>query len=123
MARVDLEARVRAICSRFPGATEKPSHGANGFFAGKQFVALWAHGHHGIDYPHLWCAAAPGVQAEVVNAEPDRFFVPPYVGGRGWIGVRLDRDVDWDEVAAMCEEAFRAVAPPKLVAALESDQT
>ena len=52
-------------------------------------------------------------------AEPDRFFRPPYVGGRGWLGVRLDGDVDWDELADICEDAFRTIAPRKLVAALD----
>jgi hypothetical protein len=55
----------------------------------------------------------------LVEAEPERFFVPPYVGHRGWIGVRLDRDVDWDEIAAIVEGAYRAVAPKGLVAELD----
>jgi hypothetical protein len=52
------------------------------------FVTFWEHGHHGNDFPHLWCAAPPGVQQDLVDAEPVRFFRPPYVGGRGWLGVR-----------------------------------
>jgi hypothetical protein len=63
----------------------------------------------------MWCAAAPGVQEEMVSTEPDRFFRPPYVGGRGWIGVRLDGDVDWGEVAEICRDAFRTVAPKRLL--------
>lgn len=121
MAGGDVEARIRAICTALPGVTERTSHGAPAFFAGKQFLAVWADGHHDHHFPHLWCAMPPGVQQELVTAEPDRFFRPPYVGGRGWVGVRLDRDVDWDELRAICEDAFRAVAPRKLLAALDAE--
>jgi len=119
MGSIDLEDRVRAICMALPGVTERRSHGAPAFFAGKQFVMLWPDGHHDHQFPHLWCAAPPGVQIEVVATEPERFFRPPYVGGRGWVGIRLDGDVDWNELKAVCEEAFRTVAPKKLVAALD----
>jgi hypothetical protein len=103
-----------------PGATERPSHGSPAFFAEKQFVMLWPDGHHDHGFPHLWCAAPPGAQDDMIATEPDRFFRPPYVGGRGWIGVRLDGRIDWEELAAICEEAFRTVAPKGLVAALDA---
>lgn len=119
MRRSDLEGRIRAICLAFPGATERVSHGAPAFFAGKQFLMLWPNGHHDHDAPHLWCAAPPGAQDVLVAGEPARFFRPPYVGGRGWVGVRLDPAPDWEELAILCEEAFRTVAPRKLVAALD----
>ncbi len=108
------------ICMALPGVTERMSHGAPAFFAGKQFVVLWSRGHHDHEFPHLWCAAPPGAQDELVSTEPDRFFRPPYVGGRGWLGVRLDRKVDWHELAAICEEAFRTIAPEKLIARLDA---
>ena len=110
---------VRAICLALPGVTERTSHGAPAFFAGRQFVMLWVDGHHGNDFPHLWCAAPPGAQEGLVVAEPDRYFRPPYVGSRGWLGVRLDGDVDRDEIAVLCEEAYRVVAPARLVARLD----
>jgi hypothetical protein len=119
MSQVDLEERIRTICMDLPGVTEKLSHGSPAYFAGRQFLMLWTDGHHDHLFPHFWCAAPPGAQSELVTSEPDRFFRPPYVGGRGWIGVRLDGAVDWDEIAAMCEEAFRAVASRKLVATLD----
>ncbi len=122
MAAKSLEDRVRAICLALPGTTERQSHGSPAFFAGKQFVMLWPEGHHDHDFPHLWCAAPPGAQAHHVAADADRFFRPPYVGGRGWVGVRLDGNVDWDELAELCEEAFRSIAPGKLVAALDDAQ-
>ena len=115
----DLEDRVRAICLALPGVTERLSHGSPAFFAGKQFLMLWADGHHDHAFPHLWCAAPPGAQLELVTSEPGRFFRPPYVGGRGWVGIRLDADVDWDEITALCQEAFRTVAPKKLIADLD----
>jgi hypothetical protein len=120
MARAGVTDRVRKICLALPEVTERLSHGAPAFFAGKQFVMLWPDGHHDHQFPHLWCAAPPGAQEELVMTEPDRFFRPPYVGGRGWLGVRLDGDVDWAEMAAICEDAFRTVAPKKLVAVLDT---
>ncbi|HEX8770195.1 MAG TPA: MmcQ/YjbR family DNA-binding protein [Acidimicrobiales bacterium] len=115
-----VEARVRSICLALPEVTEKLSHGAPAFFVKKQFLMLWPNGHHDHDFAHLWCAAPSGAQSELVHTEPERFFRPPYVGGRGWIGVRLDRDIDVDELEAICEDAYRAVAPSRLVAALNA---
>jgi hypothetical protein len=112
--------RVRSICRALPETTERPSHGSPGFFVGKQFVMLWPDGHHEHGFPHLWCAAPLGAQEESVATAPRRYFVPPYVGARGWLGVRLDGDVDWHEVAERCEDAYRAVAPARLVALLDA---
>ena len=101
MDRGNIEEQVRSICMALPGVTERLSHGTPAFFVGKQFVMLSVDGHHDHQFPHLWCAAPAGVQEELVESESHRFFRPPYVGGRGWIGVRLDRDVDCHEVAAI----------------------
>jgi hypothetical protein len=120
----DLAGRLRAICVALPEVTERPSHGAPTWFVRdkKSFVTLWADGHHDNHFAHLWCAGLPGAQATLVAADPGRFFRPPYVGGRGWIGVRLDapdgRPVDWAEIAELCEDAYRAVAPAALIARL-----
>jgi len=111
---------VRAICLALPEVEERVSHGSPGFFVRKQFVMLWARGHHDHDFPHLWCAAPAGAQEELVVSSRDRFFRPPYVGHRGWVGMRLDGDVDWTEVAELCQEAYRVIAPAKLVAALDA---
>jgi hypothetical protein len=119
----DLAVRVRAICLALPGTTEKLSHGAPAFFAAKQFLHLWPEGHHDDRFPHLWCAAPPGGQEALVAAGPKRFFRPPYVGGRGWVGLRLDGRVDWVEVETLCEDAFRTVAPRRLLAELERSRT
>jgi hypothetical protein len=119
---VDVLDQVRACCMALPEVTERPSHGAPTWFVRgkKTFASLWQHGHHQDDFPHLVCAAPPGVQEELVETEPERFFRPPYVGGRGWLGVRLDEGIDDDELAAICEEAYRVVAPRRLVEALDA---
>jgi len=102
-----------------PGAIEKVSHGAPAFFAGRQFVMLWPDGHHEHRFPHLWCAAPAGAQEGCIAAGPERFFRPPYVGSRGWLGVRLDGRVDWAEVGLLCEAAYRTVASKRLLAQLD----
>jgi hypothetical protein len=118
----DLAGQLRAICMALPEVTERLSHGAPTWFVGgkKSFVTLWADGHHAEDFPHLWCAGLPGAQQELTAAEPGRFFRPAYVGGRGWIGVRLDGDLDWAEIAELCQDAYRAIAPARLAARLGS---
>jgi hypothetical protein len=116
---LEITDHVRAICLRLPEATERVSHGSPAFFVGRQFVMLWPGGHHDHDFPHLWCAAPAGAQQELVESEPQRFFRPPYVGGRGWVGVRLDGEVDWDEVAELCQDAYRVIAPARLVRMLD----
>ncbi len=119
MAVGDVEERVRSICLARPGVTEKLSHGSPGFFATKQFVMLWPDGHHEHDFAHLWCAAPLGAQEALVAESPERFFRPPYVGARGWIGVRLDGRVDWVLVADLCVDAYRTVAPRRLIDQME----
>lgn len=113
--------RLRAICSDFPEVTERSSHGAPTWFVRDKssFATFWVDGHHDLRFPHLWCAAPPGAQADLVRADPVRFFRPPYVGHRGWLGVRMDGDIDWKEIAGLCEDAYRQVAPTRLLSLLE----
>lgn len=118
----DLAARVRGICMRLPEVTERISHGAPTWFIKKSFATLWADGHHDNDFPHLWCAAPQGAQQELIAANPDAYFRPPYVGGRGWIGIRLDRGLGWDEIAELCQDAYVTVAPPRLRSRLPAGQ-
>ena len=118
----DLAASVREICLSLPGVEERTSHGSPAFFAGRQFAHLWVEGHHENQFPHLWCAAGPGIAADLIRRDPERFFRPPYVGARGWVGMRLDRSPDWDEVAEVCEDGFRAIAPARRVAELDKLQ-
>lgn len=115
---------VRETAMALPEVSERLSHGAPTFFIrGKKVLAHLFDDHHGDGRLAIWCAAAPGVQAELVEQEPNRFFVPPYVGHRGWIGLRLDIDPDWDEVAGILEDAYRLVAPKTLIKTLDQRQT
>jgi hypothetical protein len=116
-----LAERLRAICLALPEVTERASHGAPTWFVRNKssFVQLWADGHHDNQFPHLWCAAPPGAQQELTESDPGRFFRPPYVGHRGWVGARLDGEVDWTEIAELCQDAYRAIAPRGLVAKLD----
>lgn len=109
--------RLRALCLDLPEVTEKVSHGEPTWFVRRTFVT-YANHHHD-DRLGFWCAAPPGVQEELVGAEPARFFRPPYVGHRGWLGVYLDVEVDWVEIAEIVRDAYRVVAPKKLVARLD----
>jgi hypothetical protein len=111
-------AKLREICLGLPETSERLSHGAPTFFIREKraFVMVMTD-HHGDGRFALWCAAPDGMQKMLVEADPKRFFVPPYVGHRGWLGVRLDRGLHWDEVAGIAEDAYAEVAPKKLVAA------
>jgi hypothetical protein len=109
--------RIRKICLGLPETSERLSHGAPTFFVrGKRAFVMVLTDHHGDGRFAIWCAAPDGLQAMLVEADPERFFVPPYVGHRGWLGVRLDGGLDWDELAGIVEDAFAEVAPPALVA-------
>lgn len=112
-------ARLRDICLSLPGVSERVSHGELSFFVGRQFVAVDDH-HHGADRLAFWCPLPPGAQEQLIAEDPARFFWPPYVGHRGWVGVRIDLDPDWNEIAAIVRDAYRRVAPKRLVAQLDS---
>ncbi|WP_433500280.1 MmcQ/YjbR family DNA-binding protein [Sphaerimonospora sp. CA-214678] len=108
--------RLRALCLALPETTERLSHGEPTWFVrGKKTFVMFADHHHD-DRLAFWCAAPSGVQEELVETEPDRFFRPPYVGHRGWLGVYLDVPVDWDEIRKIVADAFRQVAPKTLAA-------
>ncbi len=110
--------RLRKLCLALPETSERLSHGAPTFFVREKRAFLMVlRNFHGDGRFAIWCAAPPGLQAMLVEADPERFFVPPYVGHRGWLGMRLDRALDWDELAGIVEDAFAEVAPPKLVEA------
>ena len=114
--------RLRELCAALPEVTERISHGAPTFFVRDKKVLVTFHpnGIHGEHGMSLWAPAPPGAQEQLVEAEPQRFYRPPYVGGRGWIGVRLDRDLDWDEIDSIVRDAYRLVAPKTLVRQLDA---
>lgn len=110
--------RVRQLCLAFPATEERLSHGEPTWFAGgrKSFV-MYADHHHD-DREAFWAAAPDGAQEALVAEDPTRYFRPPYVGTRGWVGVYLDvADVDWGRVEEIVDDAWRSVAPKRLLAA------
>jgi hypothetical protein len=113
---------VQRICLSLPEVTERLSHGEPTWFVRdkKTFVTSDTD-HHGSGHIAIWCAAPPGVQEAMVARDPERFFRPPYVGHRGWLGVRVDVDIDEDELREIIEDAYRMVAPASLVKQLDAE--
>jgi predicted DNA-binding protein (MmcQ/YjbR family) len=105
--------KLRAICMVLPEAEERETWGAPTFRVRDKIFAMERTDG---DRPAFWCKAPPGSQAVLAGADPERFFVPPYVGHKGWIGMRLDRGPDWREVAAVVQRSYRLTAPKRLVA-------
>lgn len=114
--------RLRRICLALPEAHEVEAWGEPTFRVRNKMFATFAgpNNHHGGGRPAAWCKAAPGEQGMRVRMEPDRYFVPPYVGPSGWIGVWLDDGVDWTEVKHIVEDAYRLIAPKRLLRDRES---
>ena len=118
--KIDPLAKLRTICLALPTAVEALNHSHPCFSVnGKTFV-MYLLDHHGDGRCAMWCKAPPGAQGELVDADPHHFFVPPYVGPRGWIGVHLDRGLDWSIVAELARESFRMTAPKRVLASLDA---
>jgi hypothetical protein len=108
-------AKVRTACLALPETSERMSHGGPAFFIrDKKCFVMFLNDHHEDGRLAIWCAAPEGVQLEMVETDPERFFRPPYVGHRGWLGVHLP-GIDQAELGAICREAFVSVAPKTLV--------
>jgi hypothetical protein len=114
--------RLRRICLALPETSERLSHGAPTFFVrGKRAFLMLLTDHHADGRFAIWCAAPTGMQQALVDGDPERFFIPPYVGHRGWLGVRLDRDLPWEQIEGIVEDAYAEVAPAKLLEAARAD--
>jgi hypothetical protein len=100
------------ICATFPDTVEKTSHGEPTFFSSKKVCVMFANNHHNDGHVAVWIPASPGLQAELVHSSPEKYFIPPYVGVRGWIGIELDSVSD-EELAVHIREAWRLIAPKK----------
>lgn len=100
-----------------PETWEKLSHGEPTFFVAKKVFAMFANNHHNDGRIAVWCPAPPGFQAMLIEAEPDKFFKPPYVGVRGWIGIQLNSIRD-EELASHLRQAWLMIAPKKLQGSL-----
>ena len=112
----DVLTRLRDLCLALPEATEGAGVGNPSFRIRDKIFAM----KHGLEgRPTMWCKAPRGAQEVLVQAAPDRFFVPPYVGHHGWIGVRLDVELDWDEIADLVEDSYRMTAPKRLKVLLD----
>ncbi len=118
----DVLSRLRGLCLALPEVEERLSHGECAWFVrGKRLFVTFADRHHD-ERVACWMAAPPGLQEALVRERPERFFRPPYVGHRGWLGVVLDGAVDWDEVTELVQEAYATVAPAKLAAVVAPAQ-
>ncbi|NDU71558.1 MmcQ/YjbR family DNA-binding protein [Actinomadura sp. DSM 109109] len=118
MSDDDALTRIREICMSLPEATEKPfgGHTAPSFRVRDKLFAMTSE-----DGLSLTFKAGPGVQEALVAEAPERFFVPKYVGAKGWVGARLDVDHDWDEIAELIEDSYRLIAPKRLTSLLNVD--
>ena len=114
--------RLRRTCLALPGAWEKTSHGEPTFWVAKKMFAMFANAenHHGSGRHAVWCKSSPMTQSLLVGRTPDRYFVPPYVGPSGWVGIFLDRSPDWTDVTERLRDAYRLVAPKKALALLDA---
>ncbi|HYB92224.1 MAG TPA: MmcQ/YjbR family DNA-binding protein [Candidatus Binataceae bacterium] len=107
--------RLREICLALPEATEKEAWGECTFRAGGKMFAMTDNNHHESGRVAVWVNAPPMAQETLVASDPVRYFKPPYVGHKGWVGVRLDVKVDWDELAAILRDGYLMSAPDRLV--------
>jgi predicted DNA-binding protein (MmcQ/YjbR family) len=112
--------RLRVICMALPEAEERETWGDPTFRVRGKIFAMVKSGDGRVS---LWCKAPPGSQMILVGADPELFFVPPYVGHKGWVGMRLDREPDWDEVAALVRRSYGMTAPRRLAAVIDSPVT
>jgi hypothetical protein len=107
-------ARLREVCFSLPEVTEKEAWGEPTFRVREKMFAMFATDHHHDGNIAVWCKAPMGMQEILVESDPDRFFRPPYVGPKGWIGIRLHGRVKWQEVRSLLAESWRMTAPKKL---------
>jgi hypothetical protein len=121
---VRVRARCTALVQPLPQAVVEDGHGHTGYLLGKRRFAWLLVDHHGDGRLALWVKAPAGEQAALVGADPARYFVPPYVGPSGWLGVLVDdaSDPDWTEIAALLEQAWRMNAGKRLLAAYDADR-
>src|SRR5881275_3166966 len=105
--------RVRRICAAMPESMEKLSHGEPTFFVRKKVFAMFSNNHHNDGHIALTVPAAIGIQEMLIAKSPKKFYRPPYVGVRGWVGIELDQ-VSYQELALHINEAWRLIAPKKL---------
>ena len=104
---------MRRLCLAMPGAEEKLSHGEPTFFVNKKVFAMVSNNHHNDGHVAVWIPAQPGLQAMLIHTSPEKYYKPPYVGVRGWVGIELDQVSD-EELGMHLSEAWQMIAPKKL---------
>ena len=119
--RSDPLQRIRKIIEAWPETSEKLSHGMPTWWGGRKTFASLANDHHGDGRLALWIKSTFDGQQGLVEMDPEVFFVPPYVGPSGWIGVRLDRKPDWAMVEELLLDGYRSVAPRRALKLLDDD--
>jgi hypothetical protein len=105
--------RVRRICASLPAATEKLSHGEPTFFVNKKVFTMFANNHHNDGHIAIWIPAPPGAQQALIRGSSKKYFKPPYVGVRGWVGIEL-KEIGDDALSLHIYDAWRLIAPGKL---------
>lgn len=113
----DPVARLRQVCLALPEATEQETWGDPTFRVNNKIFAMPKRGDGRLS---VWCKTPPGAQAALVGADPARFFAPPYVGPKGWIGIRLDVTVDWEEIGDLVTGSYRLIAPKRLATRIDA---
>jgi hypothetical protein len=115
-----LLARLRAIIEAWPETSEKISHGAPTWWGGRKTFARFHGGAYDDGRPGVWFKAEEGAQEALIEADPRRFYRPKYLGPTGWVGLRLDGEVDWNEVRVLLEDGYRLVAPERALRAIDA---
>jgi hypothetical protein len=119
----DPTERLRELCLALPEAHEVETWGEPTFRVRNKIFAMYASAatHHGGGRTSVWCKAKPVTQDMMIRAEPNRYYSPPYVGPKGWVGVWLDKSPDWNALEGLLLDAYRMTAPRRLVAQLDAD--
>ena len=120
MAKEPLD-RLRSIIEAWPETLEKLSHGAPTWWGGKKTFACYHSGNYDEGRRGVWIKAPDGAQQDLISAEPERFYRPKYMGPSGWVGMRLERGVDWGQVEFLLLQGYRMVAPKRALAKLDVD--
>lgn len=120
-SRPELLKKVRELCLSFPETSEKEAWGGPTFRVKDKMFVMYMDDHHGDGRLALWCKADADDRDALVAGDPRRFFVPPYVGPKGWLGVRIDKRIAWSRVSALAEQSFRLAAPQRVLAAFDAE--
>jgi predicted DNA-binding protein (MmcQ/YjbR family) len=121
VTRPEVLKRVRELCLSFPETSEKEAWGGPTFRVKDKMFVMYMDNHHGDGRVALWCNADADERDALVAGDSNRFFVPPYMGPRGWLGMRLDKRLGWKQIGVLVEESWRRTASPKVLAILDGD--